>query len=60
MTVVSVLIGAAVEVGVGSKPTSKSTSLFLYHIYILFSLTLPVDLCEHMPKNGFLIVLLII
>ena len=34
MTVVSVLLGAAVEVGVGSKPTSpsKSTSLFLYHI----------------------------
>ena len=38
MTVVSVLLGAAVEVGVGSKPRpspSKSTSLFsLSYIYI--------------------------
>ena len=35
MTVVSVLLGAAVEVGVGSNPPSpsKSASLFLYHIY---------------------------
>ena len=39
MTVVSILLGAAVEVGVGSNPPSpsKSTSLFLH--YIIFRCT---------------------